>query len=346
MRKNAELKKLLKNIALSGFWLLALTGLTKPSPLPPQPPAFVEAELPTSEGTSPPMKPPGGANAFEREKLASWCKDVKKILNNPFNWHMDPCAKIAWKIGGWSVQERPLVYHEMGDPASGNTTLVLTMVHGDENTPLYLGLRLIQWIRENQSQVEGAHIVIAPLVNPDGFLKTKRTRTNVRGVDTNRNFKTSDWSAKALASWKSRYKSDPRRFPGFEPSSEPETKFQEALIERFRPKKILSIHAPLNVTDYDGPSPLSLERFQEDYVSECIRLQKAMKAVSTGYFPGSLGNFAGQELGIPTVTLELPSADFRKAKSYWEKFQPGIHTMITFVVPPSSSPLPKPNGNE
>ncbi|MEK7691304.1 MAG: M14 family zinc carboxypeptidase, partial [Bdellovibrionota bacterium] len=322
------------------------TGFKSPSPLPSQPPAFVEPATQNGEAPQSQLKPPGGVNSFEREKLATWCKEVKKTLTNPFNWHMDPCAKIAWKIGGWSVQERPLVYQEMGDPASDNTTLVLTMVHGDENTPLYLGFRLIQWIRENPSLVEGAHIVIAPLVNPDGFLKTKRSRTNIRGVDTNRNFNTSDWSEKALASWKNRYKSDPRRFPGFEPSSEPETKFQEALIERFRPKKILSIHAPLNVTDYDGPSPLALERFREDYVSECIRLQKAMKAVSTGYFPGSLGNFAGQELGIPTVTLELPSADFRKAKGYWEKFQPGIHTMITFSVPSLPSPQPRSTGTE
>ena len=36
-------------------------------------------------------------------------------------------------------------------------------------------------------------IVIAPLVNPDGFFSKPPKRTNSRGVDINRNFPTRDW---------------------------------------------------------------------------------------------------------------------------------------------------------
>ncbi len=57
--------------------------------------------------------------------------------------------------------------------------------------------------------------------------------------------------------------------------------------------------------------------------------------MSTGFFPGSLGNYAGQERGIPTFTLELPTANPNKAFEYWEKFKSGIQTVIHYEVPDS-----------
>jgi protein MpaA len=209
------------------------------------------------------------------------------------------------------------------------------MVHPDEITPLYLGLKMAQWLKNNQDTFGQMRVVVAPLVNPDGFFKSSRTRTNARGVDINRNFPTADWGPLALKMWKEKFKSNPRRFPGEKPSSEPETKFQEELIARVKPQKVLSIHSPLNHMDYDGPSAgaLKLSRFPMDYVKECLRLRSRLKAVSTGFFPGSLGNFAGQELGIPTLTLELPTADPSKAEGYWFNFKRGIRAMIEYVVP-------------
>jgi protein MpaA len=85
--------------------------------------------------------------------------------------------------------------------------------------------------------------------------------------------------------------------------------------------------------DYDGPSQLSLAQFPKDYVQECIKLKKSLKATPGGFFPGSLGNYAGQELGIPTLTLELPSADPAKARAYWDRFRSGIRTMIEYRMP-------------
>jgi protein MpaA len=85
--------------------------------------------------------------------------------------------------------------------------------------------------------------------------------------------------------------------------------------------------------DYDGPTALSLAKFPRQYVRECLKLRSRLKAITSGFFPGSLGNFAGQELGIPTLTLELPTSDSRKAEAYWKKFSQGIKTMIEFVVP-------------
>lgn len=249
------------------------------------------------------------------------------------NWKLEPCEGLNWREGGISVEGRPLVYLEFGDPLSQNTTLVFSTVHGDEITPLYLGIQLAHWLKEHQSQLIKTRVVLAPVVNPDSFLRSPKTRVNARGVDVNRNFATNDWNDRALKAWKIRFKSDPRRFPGAQPHSEPETLFQADLIKRVRPHKILSIHAPLNFLDYDGPTVLSLKRFPRQYVRECLRLRSRLKATSSGFFPGSLGNYAGQELGIPTLTLELPSANPAKAEAYWKQFSTGIKTMIEFTVP-------------
>jgi murein peptide amidase A len=266
--------------------------------------------------------------------VGKWCEEVQSSARG-LKWTVDACRVRDWKIGGRSVEGRPLVYAEFGDPSLKNTTLIFSTVHGDEVTPLYVGLQVANWMADHQSSLAGAHVIVAPLVNPDGFFRKPRTRMNARGVDVNRNFATRDWDERAHKAWKLRHRKDPRRFPGPTSRSEPETIFQEELIKKYRPQKIMAIHAPLNVMDYDGPGleALKLDRFPKEYVQRCLKLRGELKAVSTGFFPGSLGNYAGQELGIPTLTLELPSADARKAEGYWRTFQQGIREMIEFTVP-------------
>ncbi len=272
-------------------------------------------------------KPSAGLGPVER-----WCQEVGDSVTL-LKWDVNPCNGIQWQVGGASVQDRPLVYAEFGNPKAENSTLIFATVHGDEITPLYLAIELVHWLKDREKEWTNTRVVVAPLVNPDGFFSRPRTRMNARGVDVNRNFTTGDWSTKALPAWRKKFRSDPRRFPGREPSSEPETKFQEDLIRKIRPTKILSVHSPLNFLDYDGPSQLTLEKFPTDYAKSCEKLKKALKAITGGFYPGSLGNYAGRELGIPTVTLELPSADPKKAALYWKKFSLGIHKMIEFSVP-------------
>jgi protein MpaA len=268
------------------------------------------------------------------QALTKWCKDVQVSVKK-LGWDVPVCGEDArWKQGGTSVEGRPLLYAEYGDPNATNVTLIFALVHGDENTPLYIGLKLSHWLKENEKVLKNTRVILAPMVNPDGFFHVPKRRMNANGVDVNRNFDTSDWQASALRSWAIKYRKDPRRYPGNEPRSEPETVFQEDLIKQYKPQKIISIHSPLNFLDYDGPSAasMSLEKFPQEYVQQCLRLRKRVKAISSGFFPGSLGNYAGQEKGIPTLTLELPTADPHKAEAYWHKFSEGIRTAIEFQM--------------
>jgi len=78
-----------------------------------------------------------------------------------------------------------------------------------------------------------------------------------------------------------------------------------ALINRFKPQKILTIHSPLGFYDFDGPSS-NLDSF-ERWI-ETVSKETKYPLKKFGFFPGSLGNYAGHEHNIFTLTLELPSS--------------------------------------
>jgi protein MpaA len=183
----------------------------------------------------------------------------------------------------------------------------------------------------------GVRVVVAPLVNPDGFLMKKPSRTNGNGIDLNRNFFTLDWYGKARKLWQDLRRGSAAHFPGHFPNSEVETIFQIALIDDYRPDKILSIHAPLGFLDYDGPGdgqplrPLtSTEKSAKRLVRAISEKAQNYKVVDYVFYPGSLGNYAGNERQIPTVTLELETTEAKLVDTYWAQFWPGIVQSIHY----------------
>ena len=170
--------------------------------------------------------------------------------------------------------------------------LVVGGIHGDELSSTSLAFHWIAHAAETGADMDWRFL---PALNPDGLMQSRPSRTNARGVDLNRNFPTPNWVVDAPEYWAKRTKKDPRRYPGPTPLSEPETRFLQETMDRWKPDLIVSIHAPYGVLDYDGPSipPERLGRLFLDRV---------------GIFPGSLGHYGGVHRGVPVVTIELPSA--------------------------------------
>jgi protein MpaA len=224
-----------------------------------------------------------------------------------FGWHGLDIETLDWEYHRESHGGRPLIFTTFGG-GSGQVVLFLGAVHGDESPSAYLLFRFAQFLKENHQRYPDKTIIVAPLVNPDGFLSKPQRRTNGRGVDLNRNFPTPDWRG----SKKDRYYSGPQA------SSENETKFQVALISRFRPTHIISIHSPLGCYDYDGPS----SNF-DAIVMWMKRVSKENGLPFRRYqvFPGSLGNYAGNQKKIHTLTLELPSSVPQKGAEYFDQFK-------------------------
>ena len=141
------------------------------------------------------------------------------------------------------------------------------------------------------------HWRVFPLMNPDGALIPDQTRGNANGVDLNRNFESSRPQMTALEYWKQRTHRNTRRYPGDKPLSEPETRWLKQEIESFRPDVIISVHAPYHLVDFDAPNRANAPE----------RIGYLYKNLM-GTYPGSLGNYAGMQLGIPVITLELQHA--------------------------------------
>lgn len=204
----------------------------------------------------------------------------------------------AGLIAGQGATNRgmPMLYRDFVPGSSRRTpyrVLLIGGIHGDELSSVAMAF---QWMKKLEGErLQPFHWRVVPCANPDGTLLTDSTRTNARGVDLNRNFATPDWDAKALDRWRKVTHYDPRRFPGPAAASEYETRWLMEQIRQFRPDAIVSIHAPYGVLDFDGPLDPP-QRFGY------LRLQPL------GTYPGSLGNYAGMVLRVPTITLELPNA--------------------------------------
>lgn len=173
---------------------------------------------------------------------------------------------------------------------AGRPILVFGGIHGDERSAGDVAMRLEQHWRGDASPLQGVHVLLITIANPDGWKAS--TRKNANGVDLNRNFP---------AGWA---RSDPgsASYGGARALSEAESRILYDLVERARPKAILSIHSCRScggVDNYDGPAAAQAE---------------AMARVN-GYkptpewdvpTPGSFGTYAGKSKNIPTITLEIP----------------------------------------
>lgn len=285
----------------------------------------------------------GPAQEGHAAEVSRYCQKLQKSFDR-YGWGKSECEKVNWSWQRRSSDGDPLIYAIWEDtnpnPAKPiSTTLIMCGVHGDEITPIKFCFDVMEMLNdvaskkpEYRENYRNKRVVVAPLVSPDSYFKRYPSRTNARGVDINRNFPTKDWQKDALRLWAQRYGKDKRRYPGPNAGSESETQFQVDLIDGFVPGKIVSVHSPLTMLDYDGPEDFQTGGEVGNKASELLiqmsRKAKGYRIKNYPFFPGSLGNYAGNERGIPTFTLELPTSDNRRHKDYWKQFQGAIRAAI------------------
>lgn len=284
-------------------------------------------------------------------KVKKYCKKIDQYFTK-YKWGKSHCEDYSWNHVRNSYLGHPIVWHIMGDEqlhkvTPQNTTLILCGVHGDEITPIKFCFDILRDLKHTPEVVKDKLVVIAPIVTPDSFFKKYPTRTNARGVDINRNFPTRDWNRDALKMWRHRYRSDKRRYPGKKALTEHETIFQVNLIKRYKPDKIISVHAPLTLIDYDGPETGHKHAsFGKELLIQMSNKAGKYRINNYPFFPGSLGNWAGNERGIPTYTLELPNSDWTKTKRFYLTFRKAIHHAIDHELKPGHLSTKKYSDND
>ncbi len=182
---------------------------------------------------------------------------------------------------GASVEGRPILVERFGDV--GPVLFAFHTIHGNELPAQQLGERLRTWLLLHPEATDGVQVLFLALANPDGFVHD--SRYNVNGIDLNRNFPASNF--------------EPSPVYGPEPASEPETRLLVALVEDAEPFAIVTVHSPLDAINYDGPAA--------DLADAMADASGLPVDQDIGFYPGSFGSWAGIDLQIPTVTLELPA---------------------------------------
>ena len=195
-----------------------------------------------------------------------------------------------------------------------NVTLMFAAIHGDERNTGLLLEQLAAHLRDHLEDYAGCTVILCPCVSPEGW--KAGSRPNAQGIDANRNFSfdfaPDDPRQKAKHS---------RYFRGLRPLETPEALALQHLVGSYRPDKIVAVHCPFDLLNYDGPAA-DLAQAMHEGSGQGI-------APSLGYpTPGSFGTYAGLYLGIPTITLELPEAEQPEA---WPLHKKALLQAIRFI---------------
>ncbi len=247
----------------------------------------------------------GVAQSPLQDEARDMCRKISQKLASV---SYGECAGLSFKaprfysVDGQAILET----HFPADPAAADPLRILFIsgIHGDEFSSVSVTFK---WLNMLQQQHRGDHEwLFLPLANPDGMLRRKGQRVNANQVDLNRNFMPTAEGHAPLDYWKTQARQRARYYPGLAPLSEPESRAIHQLIDEFRPRVIVSVHAPHGILDHDGLQqppqklgPLQLRRL--------------------GTYPGSLGNYGWFVRNIPVLTIELASAGaMPSAREIWQ----------------------------
>ncbi len=195
-------------------------------------------------------------------------------------------------VAGQSHQGRPIEALVLGNGTE--TILVLATIHGNEPAGRELVNRFRAHLLTHPGLLDGRTVVLVPVANPDGL--ARGTRANAAGIDLNRNFPTGNYR--------------PSRGHGQTPLSEPESRALYDLIVQHTPTRVVSIHQPLGLMDWDGPGRGLASRM----AASCgLPLRKL------GARPGSLGSWVGIKLKRPIITMEMPGGRTDPERD-WERY--------------------------
>ena len=200
-----------------------------------------------------------------------------------------------------------------------NVTLLFSAIHGDEPNTAPLLENLVEYLDANPKVYADATVIVCPVVSPEGW--RARTRPNGQGIDANRNF--------IFNFAPDRPQAHSPYFRGRKSLQTPEALALQHLVSSYRPDKIVAVHSPFDLINYDGPAA--------DLAEAMHGANQQGIAPSIGYpTPGSFGTYAGLYLGIPTITLELsPSTP------EWDRQKEALLRAIRWAPEAPLAPIPQ-----
>jgi murein peptide amidase A len=190
-------------------------------------------------------------------------------------------ASARTVVFGRSVDGRPLVANVLGASSAPRKVLLVGCIHGDECA----GRAILRALQRKPVPV-GVQLWLVPSMNPDG--EAADTRQNAHGVDLNRNFPY-QWSPGG----------GPVYYAGQRPSSEPETRAAERLIERVKPAVTIWYHQHEDLVDMAGGDRGVARRYAQ---------LSGLRATCLPFLPGTASAWSNHNLpGTTAFVVELPA---------------------------------------
>ena len=211
----------------------------------------------------------------------------------------------------------PILIYRFGNGAI--PIWMLAGVHGNEKEGFLFSEQYIHSLASNEFALpNNISLYITPRLNVDGCAVSRRTNAN--NVDLNRNLPTKDWTNKFV---------EPKYYPGKSTGSEKETTITMTVIKHIKPQLIISLHSYEEaMINYNGDC--------KDIAFEMSRHNHLEPKGDIGYpTPGSLGTYAGFELGIPTITLEIKRG--QDEESTWTQHAKAMQETFYFFANKFSS---------
>jgi protein MpaA len=212
---------------------------------------------------------------------------------------------LTWREIGVSVQGRPLRATAIG--SGPRRVLWVGGIHGDEREGALATAALPAAFLAEPGASERVTLHLLEDANPDG--SALHVRGNANGVDLNRN-------------WPARNFVVDRRSNGRQPLSQPESKALHDLLLSIEPHLVIVAHSWRgdHFVNYDGPGQQLAELFSR-HSGYPVRTSQSMAPT-----PGSLGSWAGNERGIPILTLEYLRG--RNPEDAWRETRTAILAVI------------------
>ncbi len=242
----------------------------------------------------------------------SLCEDIVLLASG----HEDI---MCYEAIATTMQGRSLWLIKFGNLQAENKILITASIHAREYMTSQLVMRMLEEYVLNydvpnadgityKQRFTNTCFYILPMVNPDGVTicqnGSKSIKANANGVDLNRNFPLGFGSGPRLAK-------NPglAYYPGVAPLSEPETAAMAALLNENVFCAGINYHSMGNIIYYGAatntPEVAQGCRQMADLVHSIIGYRREY----CGAAIGSFGDYFGAIEGVPSVTIEIGTAN-------------------------------------
>ena len=188
---------------------------------------------------------------------------------------------VNWRRDFESAERRPIETATFGK--GPQRIAVISSLSGNSETTVSLVEKMAGIFARDELMPVQLSVLVVRSPNPDGH--AERTLTNSRGVDLNRNFPST------------RFTANPRRETGEKPGSEPETRALVQLLNQFRPSLVVHV--------IESRSNRGTVR-SDDLVPRELLSQFDSAPYDKVYKTGSLAGYVHETMQCSVVELELP----------------------------------------